>query len=165
MAIHLILLSVNEVNQDLTGSVEIFSNCLGALDKGRNLPPPGIPSRCSHSDVLKNILVNCSGLTFNRYYSHVSSHQDDTQEYRALTRPSQLNCTMDCMAKKALWDLQVTQLPAQQAFLLKPICIFAGPTNITVDMGDYIWFGAHKKLARYNFHHLKVLGNDVWYVT
>jgi hypothetical protein len=85
MAIHLILLSVNEVNQDLTGSVEIFSNCLGALDKVRNLLPLRIPLRCSHSDVLKNILVNCYGLTFDQYYSHVSAHQDDTQEYHLLT--------------------------------------------------------------------------------
>jgi hypothetical protein len=74
MAFHLILLSVNKVNLDLTGSVEIFSACLGALDKVQNLPPSRILSRCSHSDVLKNILVNCSDLTFNRYYSHVSAH-------------------------------------------------------------------------------------------
>jgi hypothetical protein len=64
---------------------------------------------------------------------------------------------MDYMAKKALWDLQATQLPVQQAFLLKPICIYAGPTSITADMGDYIRFWVHKKLARDNFHHLKVL--------
>ncbi len=65
MAIHLILLSVNEVNLDLRGSVEIFSDCLGTLDKVRNLPPLRIPLRCSHSDILKNILVNCSDLTFD----------------------------------------------------------------------------------------------------
>jgi hypothetical protein len=85
MATHLILLSVNEVIKDLTGSVEIFSDCLGALDKVRNLPLLHISLRCSHSNVLKNILVNCSGLTFDQYYSHVSAHQDDTQEYRSLT--------------------------------------------------------------------------------
>jgi hypothetical protein len=49
------------------------------------------------------------------------------------------------------------QLPAQQAFPLEPICIFAGSTKIIADMGDYIWFWAHKKLARDNIHHLKVL--------
>jgi hypothetical protein len=85
MAFHLILLSVNEVNQDLTGSVEIFSDCLGALDKVQNLPPSRIPLRCSHSEVLKNIIVNCSGLTFDRYYSYVSAHQGDTQENCSLT--------------------------------------------------------------------------------
>jgi hypothetical protein len=33
LAIHLILLSVNKVNPNLTGSVHIYSNCLGALKK------------------------------------------------------------------------------------------------------------------------------------
>jgi hypothetical protein len=39
MAIHLILLAVNKCNPDLPGSVQIFSDCLGALDKKENLPP------------------------------------------------------------------------------------------------------------------------------
>jgi hypothetical protein len=33
MAIHLILLAINKVNPDITGSVHIYSNCLGALEK------------------------------------------------------------------------------------------------------------------------------------
>jgi hypothetical protein len=32
IAIHLILLAVNKCNPDLPGSVQIFSNCLGALN-------------------------------------------------------------------------------------------------------------------------------------
>ncbi len=55
LAIHLILLSVNKVNPNLLGSVHIYSDCLGALDKVENLPPHRIPSKCRHSDVLKNI--------------------------------------------------------------------------------------------------------------
>ncbi len=38
MAIHLILLAVNMCNPDLPGSVQVFSNCLGALNKIENLP-------------------------------------------------------------------------------------------------------------------------------
>jgi hypothetical protein len=45
---------------------------------------------------------------------------------------------MDYLAKKALLDLQATQPPPQQAFPLEPICIFAGNTQITADMGDYV---------------------------
>ncbi len=42
VAIHLILLlSTNKVNNNLPGSVEIFSDCLGTLDKMKNLPPSG----------------------------------------------------------------------------------------------------------------------------
>ena len=64
MAIHLILQSLNEVFTDLRGSVHIYSDCLGALNKVKNLPPYCIPTKCSHSDILKNIMVNCSNLTF-----------------------------------------------------------------------------------------------------
>ena len=95
MAIHLILLAANEANAGLSGSVEIFSGCLGALDKVKNLPPARIPTGSAHSDVLKNILVNCSNLPFDRYYSHVSAHQDDHQSYISLPREVQLNCSMD----------------------------------------------------------------------
>jgi hypothetical protein len=73
MAIHLILLMVNEVNKSLTGHVDIFSDCLGALNMVKNLPPSRIPTRSAHSDVLKNVLVNCSNLTFNQYYSTIKT--------------------------------------------------------------------------------------------
>jgi hypothetical protein len=53
LAIHLILLSVNKINPNLLGSVHIYSDCLGDLDKVKNLPPHRIPSKCRHSDVLK----------------------------------------------------------------------------------------------------------------
>jgi len=38
LAIHLILLSINKINPTLTGSVHIFSDCLGALNRVKNLP-------------------------------------------------------------------------------------------------------------------------------
>ncbi len=41
MAIHLILLAINEVNPALTGLVHIYSDCLGALCKVQNLPQKG----------------------------------------------------------------------------------------------------------------------------
>ncbi len=62
MAIHLILKAVNKVSPDLTGSVHILLDCLGALNKVKDLPPYRIPTQCSHSDILKNIMANCSNL-------------------------------------------------------------------------------------------------------
>ncbi len=91
MAIHLILLAVNEVIPVLTGYVSIYSDCLGALNKVKNLPPVRIPMGSTHSDVLKNILINCSDISFDRYYSHVSAHQDDQKTYASLSREAQLN--------------------------------------------------------------------------
>jgi hypothetical protein len=52
MAVHLILVSVNRLNSLLAGSVEVVSDCLGALSRVVNLPPYRIPSRCKHSDIL-----------------------------------------------------------------------------------------------------------------
>jgi hypothetical protein len=75
MAIHLILQSINEVFTVLQGLVYIYSDCLGALNKVKNLPPYRIPTQCSHSDILKNIMVNCSNLSFTRIFSHVKAHQ------------------------------------------------------------------------------------------
>jgi hypothetical protein len=66
IAIQLILLSINKVNNDISGFVIVYSDCLGALDKVKNLPPFCIPTRSAHSDVLKNILVKCSNISFNR---------------------------------------------------------------------------------------------------
>ncbi len=53
MAIHLILLSVNKIHQNLGGSIKIVSDCLGALNRVTYLPPYHISSRCHHSDILK----------------------------------------------------------------------------------------------------------------
>jgi hypothetical protein len=100
MAIHLILLAVNECTSGLTGSTQIYLDCLGALNKVKDLPPYRIPTRCSHSDILKNIMVICSDMSFSRFYSHVRAHQDDQTQYGDLARPAQLNCQMDYHAKR-----------------------------------------------------------------
>ena len=46
MAFHLILLAINEVNLGLRGSVHIYLDWLGALDKVKNLHPPTCPRAC-----------------------------------------------------------------------------------------------------------------------
>ena len=48
MAIHLILLAINKINPDLKGSVHIFSDCLGTLNKVKDLPPTRVPLSCAH---------------------------------------------------------------------------------------------------------------------
>jgi hypothetical protein len=156
MAINLIKLAINEINPNLVGLVHIFSDCLGALNKVKDLPPSRVPSNCVHLDVLKNILVNCSNLTFEWYYSHVLAHQDDRKEYKKLSQPSRLNCTMDFHAKKVLWEVQPINLPVQKAFPLEPICIFADSTKISPDMGDHVHYWAHCKLARERLHLLNI---------
>jgi hypothetical protein len=53
MAIHLLLLAVNETHPSLQGSTHLYSDCLGVLEKVGNLPPERIPANWTHSDVLK----------------------------------------------------------------------------------------------------------------
>jgi hypothetical protein len=102
MAIHLILKGVHEFNPSLGESIQIFSDCLGALTKVENLPLYQISTRCSHSDILKNIMIICSDLSFTQIFSHVAAHQDDGKTYNTLSRESQLNCQMDFYAKQAI---------------------------------------------------------------
>jgi hypothetical protein len=153
MAIHLILLSMNEVRPNLKGTVHIVSDCLGALNKVKDLPPSRIPSSWAHLDVLKNILVNCTELSFTRLYSHVRAHQDDKTVYQDLSRPSQLNCLMDFNAKRVLLDIQPMNEPRQHNFPLKPVCAFAGPTKLTAES---LVLGAQKPSKR-ALHQLDIM--------
>ena len=98
MAIHLLLVSVNRVHNTLVGSVEVVSNCLGALKRVVHLLPYWISLCCKHSDILKNILVNCRDLTFTLYYLHMKAHQDDNFAINKLSQKLQLNCICDHLA-------------------------------------------------------------------
>jgi hypothetical protein len=157
MAIHPILLAINEVDKEITGRVHIYLDCLGALNMAKELPPTRIPTRCQHSNVLKNILINCKELNFDCHYSHVSAHQDNHHDLISLSRPAQLNCAMDSLAKTMIWELQATNLPTQQAFPLKPIRVFSGQTKITADLDRYVRYWVHRHLAKNNFHNLGIL--------
>lgn len=115
-AIHLILLAVNKVQPHLDGQVRIYSDCLlGALNKVTTLPHSRIPSNCKHSDtdILKNIMMNCSNLSFGCEYLHLAAHQDKKSAYLQLPRPTQLNCCMDTSAKQVVWGLVGGVLPPQ----------------------------------------------------
>ena len=105
MAIHLILLAVNKVSPNLQGRAQIYSECLGVLGTVATLPTYRIPCQFNHSDILKNIMVNCQNLNVACSYSHVKSHQDDNMAYKYLSHPYQLNYIMDDHAKRVIWGL------------------------------------------------------------
>jgi hypothetical protein len=160
MAIHLILHGVNVVATNLRGSVLILSDCLGALNKVRDLPPHRIPTQCRHSDILKNIMANCSDLSFSRLYSHVRAHQDDGKAYGVLTRDAQLNCRMDYLAKKAIYETHAHEEAHARRFPLEPICVFLGRSKLTSDKGERLQFWVHKQLAWSRFHDANILFAD-----
>jgi hypothetical protein len=138
MAIHLILLSANRIDPTLTGSAYIYLDCLGALNKIQHLPPHRIPSKCQHSDVLKNVMLHCSSLSFKRLFFHVSAHQDDCMKRENLSCVEKLNCTADFGAKKVLLNLDANKLPRQERFPLEAICAWAGREKMTLDTGHHI---------------------------
>jgi hypothetical protein len=130
---------------------------MGALNKVENMPPYQIPTRCSHPDILKNIMLACEGLSFTRKFSHVAAHQDDKTAYNDLSRESQLNCQMDFYAKQAILEHHDPQDGPTKRFPLEPICIFLGKNKLTSDKGDRLRFWAHKQLAKECYYKLKLM--------
>ena len=157
MAVHLLLLSVYKVKPELTGEVLIYSDCLGALMKVSELPPNRIPTRCKHSDVLKNILVNCSKLTFTTTYLHVDAHQDEDKEWEEMERPGQLNTICDAGAKNKIYKVEDDSALKQVIFPLEPMCIFVNGKKMTSDTGPELRYAAHRVLAKDFFHEYKIL--------
>jgi hypothetical protein len=162
MAVHLILLAVNKVYPYLEGSVQIFSDCLGALDRVEHLPPHRIPSSCRHSDILKTIMLNCTNLTFSRRFSHVKAHQDDWLDWAKLSRPAQLNCACDIEAKARIQTADFSNLPPQRPFPLEPLTLYVGDEKMTTDSGAAIRFAAHKVEARALYHACGILNTSAF---
>ena len=148
MAIHLILLSTNKLHRDLSGKVEVVSDCLGALQRVSTLPPYRIPSRCRHSDILKTILVHCRGLSFTTLYVHIKAHQDDNKSFAQLSRKAQLNCICDQGAKQRIAIDGAEGSALSRMFPLEPVGMFVGGEKMTSDTGGKIRFWAHHQLAR-----------------
>jgi hypothetical protein len=157
MAIHLILLAANRTQPQLQGNVTIFSDCLGALNKVAHLPPNRIPSRCSHSDILKNIMINCNGITFGLSYFHVKAHLDEDWDFHLLPIPAQLNCRMDAMAKTAILELDCDDLPRQQNFPLEPVAVYVGSEKMTSSTSPSLRFWTYGVTARQAYHELGIL--------
>jgi hypothetical protein len=157
LCIHLLLLSFNTTWPGLKGKVDIYSDCLGALNKVRNLPPHCIPSRCKHSDVLKTIMANCGNLLFDRYFSHVEAHQDNHKGWDTMDRPAQLNSGCDAAAKQQNIATSLATPQPQLPFPLEPVTLYVNGDKLTSDSGTLIRFEAHRQEARQVLHQQKVL--------
>jgi hypothetical protein len=143
MAIHLILLSINKIHCNLTGGMEIVSDCLGTLKRVPSVPPYRIPSCCRHSDILKNLLVNCQNLSFTVYYSHMKAHQDNTKSFKELNRKAQLNCICNHTAKQQIAINVMNDSTPGWMSPIEPIGLFIKGEKMTSETGDQLWFWAH----------------------
>jgi hypothetical protein len=86
MEIHLILQGINKVCKGMQRSVHILLDCLGALDKVENLLPYGIPTQCTHSDILKNIMVKISATSCSPKFSLASKLTKMTTQFAKTSR-------------------------------------------------------------------------------
>jgi hypothetical protein len=154
MAVHLLLVSVNKIDKLLEGSVEVVLDCLGALSRVVHLPPYWIPSRCKHSDILKNILVNCHDLTFLAHYSHVKAHQDNTIPFNKFTR------ICDHLAKQRIGKSAQLKCQPNSLFPLKPIGIFITGTIFSSNLGQQLQSHIHRQLAKALFLRKKILSEN-----
>jgi hypothetical protein len=135
MAVHLLLLAANTVAPGLAGYVKIYSNCLGSLGRAAELPPYHIPTQCRHSDIPKTMLATCGGLSFHQEYIHVEAHQDQSMQWEDLSRTAQLNVAGNAGAKAMIRSQNITDLPRQEVFPQKPICMFVdGQAGCAVSM-------------------------------
>jgi hypothetical protein len=162
MAVYLLLLVAKTVSPGLSGSAAIYFDCIGALGRMAKLPPYRIPSRCRHSDILKTIMVNCTSLSFQQEYHHVVAHQDDHTQWEDLTRAAQLNSACDAGAKAILHSQDVKNLPLQEAFPFKPICMFIEGKKMTSDKGAHIRYAAGRQIARSFFHQTSRMFTDAF---
>ncbi len=160
MAIHLLLLSMNKIYPTLKGSVEIVSYCLGVLNRVSYLPPYRIPSRCQHSDILKNILVNCRDLSFTTYYLHIKAHQDDQTSFKNLCRKAQFNCICDHAAKFRIATDGPERPAPGKLFPLELVGVYVCGEKMTSDTGGSIRYWAHHELTWKYYHEQHILSHE-----
>jgi hypothetical protein len=154
MAIHLILLSIDKVHGGKDRSVEVVSDCLGALRRVTDLPPYRIPSRCKHSNILKQKhpgSLPCSVL-HDPLPTRAGTHQDDATPFKKLSRKAQLNCICDHTAKQRIAIDGAGRDTPERMFPLEPIGMFVQGGKLTSDTGNTLRFCTHRQLARAYYH-------------
>jgi len=108
-------------------------------------------------------MVNCASLSFDQEYHHVAVHQDDhTLQWKDLTQAAQLNSARDAGAKAILRSQDVTNLPSQEAFPIKTICMFVEGKKMTLDMGAHIRYAAGRQIAQSFFHQTSRMFTDTF---
>lgn len=124
--VHTILL--HSPHHTARGTITLACDCLSAIQRitQAHHPPPKTP----HYDLIMTIRLLLSSAPVNWIFQHVHGHQDRTQHYTLLDRPSQLNVDMDQLAK-SYWIILNSHRPTP----------FGLPANTTPYS---LWCGAHR---------------------
>jgi len=147
MAIHLILHSLSEIHPTLTGRVDIYSDCMGALHTLSNLPPSRVPPKWKHADILKIITVHGQQIPFQRRFFHVKAHQDEGVDWTTLTRPSQLNCACDVAAKREI-IVSSAEYPSYPQLPSETLSLVVDNQKLTSDTETVLRYVTHKAEAK-----------------
>ena len=68
----------------------------------------------------------------------MEAHQDDKVKWEELSHEAQLNSARDAGAKAVIRKQDITDLPLQKPFPLKPICMFVNGKKMISDTGLHI---------------------------
>ncbi len=82
----------------------------------------------------------------------MKAHHDDKVKWEELSHDAQLNAACNAGAKAMIQRQDITDLPQQEAFLLKPICMFVEGKKMTSDTGPHIRYAAGQQVVRLFFH-------------
>ena len=107
--------------------------------------------------MLKNVLANCTSLTFGMEYMHIKAHKDNPARYNVLERPSQLEYLCNRMVKGVVWGLAGEEYPNQKMFPLDPLAMFIGEDKLTTDMSGESRFWVKKQIVKTVFDKLRLM--------
>ncbi len=82
----------------------------------------------------------------------MEAYQDDKVKWEELSHDAQLNAACDASAKVMIRKQDITDLPQQEAFPLKPMCMFVEGKKMMSDTGPHIRYMAGKQIVRLFFH-------------
>ncbi len=72
----------------------------------------------------------------------MEAHQDDKMKWEELSCEVQLNAVCDAGAKAMIWRQDITGLPQQEVFPIKPICKFEEGKKMKSDTVPHIRYVA-----------------------
>jgi hypothetical protein len=82
----------------------------------------------------------------------VKAHQDDKVKWEELLHEAQLNAACNASTKAMIQKQDIIDLPQQDTFPLKPICMFVEGKKMMSDTRPHIRYTAGQQVARSFFH-------------
>ncbi len=92
----------------------------------------------------------------------MEAHQDDKVKWEELSHDAQLNAACNASAKAMIRKQDITDLPQQEAFPLKPMCMFVEGKKMMSDTGPHIHYVAGRQVVHLFFHKTSCMFTDAF---